>query len=441
MGLLTGLIILSILVVVHEAGHFLIARLFGVRVLAFSVGFGPVLLKKTIGETEYRLSAVPFGGYVKMKGQEDLGLPDSPEADQDDFRNKSIPKRMAIAFAGPLFNFVFAIIILVGLFMYGLKEPVFHPPVVGTVSDTSAGAAAGVLTGDTIISLNGKNVDAWENFLTEAILNPEHPMPLVVGRVDGRKTLTLTPVAVGRERMGITGIYQAESPEKDPPVVGDVFKGTPAEKAGIKKGDTITAINDIAVPTWGFLVEKIKGGDSIVPLKLTIRRAAGDTVTTVVPEFSKERGQKMVGIQKAAHLEFNRYAFGDAVVKAVKRTGNDAMLIGRFLKSLITAKVSAKGMSGAVGIVQISGEVAKVGLSALIIFMAMISVNLAVVNLFPFLIITDGGMIFFLLLEAIRKKPLSEKAQGIIQRIALGIIGTLLIFTTWNDLIRIFGAS
>jgi regulator of sigma E protease len=440
MGILTGIIILSILVVVHETGHFLFARLFGVRVLAFSIGFGPVLLKKTVGDTEYRISAVPFGGYVKMKGQEDVGLPDEPINDEDDFRKKSVLKRVAIAFAGPLFNYFFAVLILTFLFFRGMNEPVVLPPVVGTVSDTSAGKVAGVQTGDTLISVNGKNIVTWDNYLTETILNPEYPLPLVVGRTDGRKTLIITPTSSGRERMGVTGVFIAESPLSEPAVIGEVFKNSPAEKAGLKKGDTIIVINNLTVPNWGFLVEQINSSDSLRPLLISAKRASGIVDVSVMPEFSKEHGKKMVGIQKGVHLVFNSYPIGEAFSKAVKRTGNDALLIGRFLKSLITAKVSAKGMSGAVGIMQLSGEVAKIGITALLLFMAMISVNLAVVNLFPFLIITDGGMIFFLLLEALRGKPLSEKAQGVIQRIALAIIGTLLIFTTWNDLVRLFGA-
>ncbi len=437
MGLMTGIIILSVLVVVHEAGHFLVARFFGVRVLAFSIGFGPVLLKKKIGDTEYRLSAVPFGGYVKMKGQEDIGAPgDSFTADEDDFRSKTVFERASIAIAGPLFNYLLAVAVLWMLFIYGVKEPSLLPAVVGVVADSGAGKKAGVAKGDTLISINGKKITEWNIFLTETMLNTGLKMHLVVGRDGGRSELFITPKGVGRERIGVTGLYQLE-----PAVVGQVFEKSPAENGGLIAGDTVVSVDGTIVTGWDHFVDIVKNADSLREMSITVKRGDQNKYVSITPEYNGEHKRVMIGIQKAAAMSYNSYTVGSALIKALKRTGNDAVLIGRFLKSLVTARVSVKGMAGPVGIVQLSGMISKEGIVALLLFLAMISVNLAVVNLFPFLIITDGGMIFFLLLEKLRGKALSDKAQDIIQKTAVALIGALLIFTTWNDLTRLFSGG
>jgi regulator of sigma E protease len=433
MGILIGILILSLLVFVHELGHFLFAKKAGVRVETFSIGFGPKILRRRIGETEYCISAILFGGYVKMTGQEDVGGAGEKTLDPKDYRNKSLWQRVQIAFAGPLFNYLFALAALILLYTTGVREAGQVAPVVGRVADSSRALAAGFKEGDTLIRINKKIIDKWEDAVLEIALQPEKKLTVIVGRAQGRNTLALIPQKTGREGIGVSGLYPSETA-----VLGEVVPGSPAEAAGLKKGDTVLALNGKPVPSWGDVVETIARAESLA-VTFTLKRGTETIILAVRPKYNAGEKRFMVGIQPTAVFVERRYPLGTSITRAFDRTFDDALMIWRFLKALVTTQVSVRGMAGPVGIVHITGQVARGGMDIFLLFLAMISVNLAVINLFPFLIITDGGVIFFLLLEAVRGRPLSESVQMRIQQVAVSAIIALFLLLTWNDIFRLIG--
>jgi regulator of sigma E protease len=433
-GIVLGILILSFLVFVHELGHFLAAKWAGVRVETFSIGFGPKLLRKRWGETEYCLSAVLFGGYVKMTGQDDLGQSPDNHDDPKDFRNKSVFQRIQIAFAGPLFNYVFALAVLTVMYMTGVREaPKQYPVVVGHVAEGSAAAQAGFRIGDTLWTLQEKKIKAWDKLIMEIAMLPETELPVTIGRPGGRKTLTLVPKKMGREELGWAGLYRTETV-----IIESVITESPAARAGIAAGDTVTGIEGEAVLGWNLLVDKIKQAGSTA-VNITVKRGPDTLVFSLAPEFQETEKRYMIGIQRKVLLTLNRYGPATAFVKALRHTGNDALLIAKALKGLVQRRLSLKSMAGPVGIVHITGEVARTSFDLLLLFLAMISVNLAIVNLFPFLIITDGGVIFFLLIESFRGRPLSARKQLMIQQIAIFMFIGLFLLVTFNDIFRLLG--
>lgn len=433
MGILIGILILSLLVFVHELGHFLFAKRAGVRVETFSIGFGPKLISRRIGETEYCISAILFGGYVKMTGQDDMGNKNERSEDSGDYRNKTIWQRIQIAFAGPLFNYLLALLALTLLYTIGIREAPENAPVVGHVADSSRALAAGFKVGDTLIQVNNRAIKDWESVMMDVALSPEKAIIIEVGRGEGRRTLTLIPEAIGREQIGTSGLSQSE-----PVVLGDISPASSAMEAGLKREDTLLAVNAQPIPGWNFLVERIAEAESS-SVTLSVGRAEGRREVTLRPRYSAEHKRYLIGIQRGMQLVKHRYALPEAFTKAVEHTADDALMIWRSLKALVTTQVSIKGMAGPVGIVHITGQMARGGADLFLLFLAMISVNLAVVNLFPFLVITDGGVIFFLLIEALRGKPLTERVQLRIQQTAIFGVIALFLLLTWNDIFRLMG--
>jgi len=436
MGVLIGILVLSFLVFIHELGHFLVAKRLGVRVETFSIGFGPKLLKKRVGDTEYCLSAILFGGYVKMTGQEDLHSPEGDSEDAHDFRNKTIWERIQIALAGPLFNYVFAIFVLVGMYWTGIRQaPEEAFLTVGHVAENSGAEAAGFKAGDTLLEVEGKPVKDWQSFLIDVAISPLHPMEIYVGRKGGRKPLTLIPQKKGRDEIGWSGLYKTETI-----VVGEVLPASAALQAGIRRFDTLLTVGGKSIKGWDHLVEKISQSEGN-PLDLEVKRSSGVETIRVQAAFDSTQKRYMVGIRKGAVWVTRRYGFFQSWGQAFFHTAGDAFMIWKFLKALVKRRVSVKSMAGPVGIVHFTGQIAKGGLDVLLLFIAMISVNLAIVNLFPFLIITDGGIIFFLLLEKMRGRPITLKKQIFIQQAALFFIVGFFVWVTFNDVLRLVGSS
>ncbi len=348
MGMLISLLILSFLIFFHELGHFLAARLFGVRVERFSIGFGKVVLSKTVGGTEYALSAIPLGGYVKMKGQDDTD-PTKISLDPDSYNVKPPWQRIVILLAGPFFNFILA------YFLYFA------------------------------IALIGANALK--------------------------------------------------------PTVGAIQPGSPAEQAGLKKGDTIVAINDEPVRVWDDLSEKISSSHGHIDM--VIDRNGTLVPLSVVPRvleakniFGESVKRRMVGIGPSGDVTVVRYGFGDAFGFAWHKTLEAAKLIVLSVQKLIEGVVPAKEMGGVIAIVQVTAEASQHGIVALFALTALISVNLGVLNLLPIPAL-DGGHIIFTLYEMIFRRPLNEE---IMYRLTLGgwvLLLSLMAFTIYNDIARI----
>jgi regulator of sigma E protease len=439
MTFFSAIILLGILIFVHEFGHFLFAKKLGVRVLKFSLGFGPKLIGRKYGDTEYLVSAVPLGGYVKMLGEEpgdELKEEDKPFA----YNYQAVWKRFLIVFSGPVFNLFFAAAILFVIFLSGVPVP---KPYVGKVMDNSPAAAAGFMAGDRIAAINGKTVSGWDDIDVSVNESSGERLLFKIEREGKIIELSVTPEkSTGKNIFGENtevmdiGIMPLLYPE-----VGEVIKNSVAEKAGIKKGDRIIEIEGTPIKTWHDMTAIIHGSPE-KPLRLKIKRDENFLELTVTPEkkISKypdgtEKHIGLIGIGPAGNNVIKKYNPLKAASLGVKRTWDMIVLTVVMVIKLIQRIVPAETLGGPIMIFQMAGQQASLGAMNFFMFMAVISINLGVLNLLPIPIL-DGGHILFLGIEAVRRKPLSEKAIMIAQRIGLAIIITLTAFAFYNDIMR-----
>ncbi len=427
-----GLLILSLLVFVHEFGHFIVARAVGIRVLVFSIGFGRKLWRKIASGTEYAISALPFGGYVKLAGQD-------PDEDIDhgsgDYRHKKIWQRAAVVFAGPFANYVLAVFALWILFMAGVRErPLSDDMIVGGLSDSSAAEAADIRIGDKILNLDGSPVEDWEDFYTTVAMRGGKPVRITIQRDQQvlEKTVVLRKINIeGIGAFGDAGIFSREQP-----VVGEVLDSSAADLAGLAAGDTVLRINGKRMYSWPQMVSIV--GAMQQEGRFTVKRHDSVLTLFVVPRYNAQEKRYMIGISRAIpQLVWKRYGPLAALSRAFEKANGMIETIYTVVKGLVAKTVSPKAMAGPLGIVQMTGTAARTGLDTLVLFMAMLSVNLAIINLLP-LAITDGGVLLFLLLEKIRGRPFGRRTQAVVQQVALFLFIALFLFVTFNDLQRSF---
>jgi regulator of sigma E protease len=423
-----GLIGLSFMVFIHELGHFAVAKWVGVKVHTFSIGFGKKLIKFKRGDTEYALSAIPFGGYVAMAGE---SPDDGGYGNSDEFRNKSIPARLAIAVAGPAANLIFAIAILFGLYVSGVQEPKFSM-VVGEVEENSAGATAGVKPGDEVLKLNGKTQQSWEGFMQDVAMEGGHTVPLQIRRAGKDTTLNIRSEInpkFGIAFSGITGESEV--------LVAKVIPGKPAEQAGLKEGDKILSVDNIKIPSATSLIEMVNGSKG-QPITIALERDGAKQDVQVTPVLDETSKRFIVGIYPGVNVptELVKRGPGAAFKKSLEKNYESGTMVIRTLSGIVTGKIKLKALSGPIGIVQMIAGSLRQSVQKFLEFMALLNTNLAVLNILP-LAITDGGVVVFLLLEAIRRKPLSLATQGIINRVGVSFFLLLFLFVTFQDIIRI----
>jgi regulator of sigma E protease len=427
-----GLVVLGILVLVHELGHFLAAKSFGIRVLAFSIGFGKPVFSKTVGETEYKISLIPFGGFVSMSGEH---LEDKPVVEPGDFTSKPKWQRAVVAIAGPASNFIFAMLCLYVAFLVGVNEPLYlKRPIVGAVADSSAAQSAGLLPGDSIVAMNRKPVTTWEDVERQfSMRQAQYDITFVRNGVTSAATLTVPKWdGKGLPKDPTGGMYPVYSP-----VIGFIKDGAPAAAAGFKSGDTITSIDGKPIVSWSQLTLRVTHYSGDGGMTFIVKRGVESAELHVTPEFRKDAGCYQIGVGRGNPASVKvRYGPIRAAGKMLGATWENTTLVFDIIGMLTTKKVSTKELTGPVGIVQWIGVVALAGPVEIIKFMALIGINLAVLNLLP-LVITDGGMLLFLLLEAIRRKPLSIRAQSLVNRIAIAFFVFLFLYVTYNDLGRL----
>jgi regulator of sigma E protease len=427
-----GVLVLGILVFLHELGHFIAAKSFGIRVLAFSIGFGKPVLKITRGGTEYRFSMIPVGGYVHMAGEHPE---DETAAAPDEFPSKPVWQRAVVVVAGPVANIISAAFILWVVFISGVNQEIYlDRPVVGAVADSSAARTAGFAAGDSIITINGHKVASW-NDIEKHFTRQELDYQVTYSR-DGQENTTLISVPA------IKGYGIPDNPHGGlqpslPAIIGIVTEGGPADEAGLEAGDVILTANDKTIHSWFELSGIVALYDSSAgPLAIGVLRADSSFNILTTPRFNKEMNRSLLGIQvgipPARTVRYNPF---QAFVKAMEKTWEYTAMIFNVIEKLASRKVSAKQLAGPIGIVQMSGMAALSGFSSILTFMALIGVNLAVINLFP-LVITDGGVLLFLIIEAIRGRPLSRKKQEMINRAAIAFFLMLFLFVTFNDIQR-----
>lgn len=437
-----GLIGLSFLVTIHELGHFLVAKWNNVKVNTFSIGFGKKLIKFRHGETEYCISAIPFGGYVAMAGENPDTLKDGQVLDERDFVAKSVGARASIAFAGPFINIVFAFILLMILYMVGVEEPATNDLIVGFVAKDSPAIAAGIEPGDTITEINGKPTHGWDDFREQIGVSLGASVPLTVHRGGEPLIITVVPeelvipaqdstsseIAMG---IGDIGIYPRNRViVRLPPVAGSA-----AEKAGLAVGDTIFEINGEHISRYEEVVRIIDGSKG-EPVNITVIRN-GDTLTkSLTPVYNEEYERYMVGIQMGYVLfretKIVRRGPVEAFTKTCATSWKMTTSIFRYFKRMFQGQVKVDAFSGPVSIVAVMGNVWMSGFQEFLMLLALISINLGVMNLLP-LAITDGGLLMFLGIEKLRGKPLSTKTQTVIQNVAAAFFISFFVFITILD--------
>jgi regulator of sigma E protease len=418
------LIVIGILVFVHELGHFIMAKQAGVRVEKFSLGMGPKLFGFKKGDTEYVLSALPLGGYVKMAGEN----PDEePTGAKDEFQSKTVWQRARIAATGPLTNIVLAFIIMPLVYMVGTYSE--GPARVGYVESNSPAERAGFMAGDVIEEINGRNITDWTKALTLIAVNPDTDVTVIIERQGVKKTLTLRPDMATELKIGKAGL----APDI-PAEIGNLKPGFPAEQAGIMVNDKIVAVDGKTIYHWNQFSELVRDSNG-KKLTLTIERDGKRLEKIVTPK--EDGGRYIIGVEPAMRLVFKKYGFFESLRLGFDKTIESVDLTFITLKKLITFDLSIKTLGGPVMIAQMSGQAAAAGLSAFLSLLAMVSISLGILNLLPIPVL-DGGMILFLVIEAIRKKPLSRKVMEVAQSIGAGLLITLIAVVSYNDVMRMF---
>ena len=427
--LIAFLFVLGVLIFVHELGHFLAARRLGVRVLTFSLGFGPKLLKVVRGGTEYCISVIPLGGYVKMAGEN----PDDPRSGQpDEFLSKTKWERFQILIMGPLMNILLAIVVLAVVLAQGADIPAFQdePPVVGAVMSGSPAEQVGIQRGDRILTVGGREVDTWEQLYLTIGAKPNRDVPMTLLR-NGQTTAVSVHAAVqpdDKYEVGDIGVLPDVSP-----VVRSIVPGDPADKAGVKPGDVVVAVNEERVVFAKQLADAISrsAGHAI---DLTIRRNGHEQHVQVTPENRGNRGMIGISINEATK-SFKPGPF-DAVKLSVQRNWESSGLIFRTIGGLFTGETSVRQLQGPVGIAQLSGESAQQGLLSLLSLMAMVSLNLGILNLLPVPIL-DGGHILIMGLEGIARRDFSVQVKEKMLLAGFVVLMMLMVTVIYNDLTRI----
>jgi len=431
-------LVLGVLILVHEWGHFIIARLFGVRVDVFSVGFGPRLFGWKRGATDYRISAIPLGGYVRMAGQ-DLSEIDSgnqkPTGAPDELMSKPRWQRALISLAGPVVNLIFPVVLLTGYFLVkGNPYPTYldAPLVVLSLPKDSPLWKVGLEPGDPITALNGHLSPTWGTVESEIDKSTaDKKYQVTFGHKGEAKTVEVTA-------SGMQDPVLLFGDPPNPPIVGDADRSKPAYRAGLRRDDVILALNGQAVKNWQEMVAAIQsaGGKN---LQTTVRRKGEKLTFNVTPVLDKNgKGETawVIGIRPGQDYSFRKVSFGQAAVSAeeftVRGTGEVMGVVGK----LLTGKMAVKQLQSVIGIANEAGYAVQEGTFAVVTFMAALSLNLGILNLLPIPIL-DGGNILLLSMEGIRRRDFSMAFKERFVQVGLVFLLALLAFVMYNDVARL----
>ncbi len=438
------LIVLGVLVSFHELGHFLAARWVGVRVLKFSLGFGPKLLGRQVGETEYLVSAVPLGGYVKLFGEDEAEAL-TPDEQRRSFAHQPLLRKMLIVAAGPGFNFLLAYLIFAGWLSTG--APLFVPtfkdltPDIEAVLPGSPADLAGLKVGDRVLRVDEKDISTRSELLDAVSKSDGKALTLDIRRGDQVKTIVVTPGAAHVQENGKDMLSYHLGIEETPPVITAVMSGTPAMAAGFKDGDRVVAIEGQAIHTWSQMTGMVKESPNR-PLHFQVDRDGRILTLTVTPSAEKaivdgkpvEVGK--IGISGPGRSVLRTSTPLLAAVDGLRATWGWTELTIVGIYKMIAGEISSKNIGGPLTIANISGEAAAQGMSNVVFLIAILSINLGVLNLLPIPIL-DGGHLLFFGIEAIQRKPLGERQREIAQQVGLLLLVGIMVFAFWNDIERL----
>ena len=420
--------VLGVLVFVHEMGHYLMARRIGIRVLTFSLGFGPKLLTVKRGDTDYCISAIPLGGYVKMAGEN----PDDVRSGADDeFLSKTKWERFQVLIMGPTMNILLAFVVMAVVLYQGADVPAYEeqPPIVGYVMDASPAEQSGIRVGDLILRIGGRPVQTWEELFVTVMPRAERELEVVLRRGLQEVTTQVTPEAQTQFQVGDLGVVPIMQPQ-----ILNVMTGDPADLAGIRPRDVITAVNDEPITRDNPFVETINA-NADVALILTVVRGGQTLKIEVTPALRGNVG--LIGVELSP-FEVRTIEPGplQAIQMSFEKNYAWSGLIFQTLGGLLTSETSPKQLVGPLGIAQLSGGAAQIGLVALFTLMAMISLNLGILNLLPIPVL-DGGHIFIMALEGLSRRDFSVRIKEKIQLAGFVVLLMLMITVIYNDLTRI----
>ncbi len=438
---------LGVLIAVHEFGHFWVARRLGVKVLRFSIGFGKPLWSRHVGEDRMELAvgAFPLGGYVKMLDETEGEVP--PQELHRAFNRQKPWKRMAIVVAGPLFNFLFAILAYWAVYMIGVDG---IKPVVGKVTESSIAQQAGFRAGDVILSIDGKEVQSWDQrrlylfqrALDRARVNVE--VRDAQGKVESRQLdLSNLPVQEVNASLLERGIGLIGFSPEPLPVIGAMEPG-PAARAGMKIGDRLVEVNGEPVPSWERLVETISKSPGKA-VRVTVEREGARHEFEVTPDAVEQDGQtigrinirpRFTDIPDEMRVKV-RFGVAEALTEGARNTWSMSVLTLEMLYRMLKLEVSARNISGPITIAQYAGYSAKVGVEQFMLFLAVISISLGVLNLLPIPVL-DGGHLMYYIIESVKGSPLSERTMMLGQQVGVALLGGLMMLAFYNDLTRIF---
>ena len=446
------LVVLTILIFVHEMGHYLVARWNGVRVEVFSIGFGPEIKgwNDSTG-TRWKFCWIPFGGYVKFFGDsdgasrpDDETLQELSEAERTvSFHHKRLGQRAAVVAAGPIANFIYAILVLTAMYMvFGQRVT---PAEIGRVVDRGAGQSAGFQEGDVVLAIDGKSIHRFEQLEQAVFLNPETLLAFRIERRAQELTISATPRLVAKaDRQGIMhkfgdlGLWPA-----NPAIIGKVYEDSPAAEAGARPGDRIIAIDGKAVDNFERLQDIVavsKGRRLAITVlrddrEVRLHMAARRDVATAAEGSGATKERWLIGILRAQR-EPVRLSPGNAVVQAVRTCYDMLVQTLAYVGQMISGRRGTEDLGGPIRIAHASGQAAQVGVEQLIMLSVLLSLNLGMINLLPIPIL-DGGHLLFYGFEAILRRPLTERTQDFAFRIGLALVLTLTVFATWNDLVNL----
>lgn len=420
------LFVLGVLIFVHELGHFLVARWYGVKVLAFSLGFGPKVVKVTRGDTEYCISAIPLGGYVKLAGEE------TPSGDPTEFLSKSKWVRVQVYLAGPVMNIALALVLTTVVLTQGADVPIYRSsaPVIGAVAADGPGAKAGLQVGDRVVRVNDTTVETWDDFDMAVMPKANRALTIVVERGGSYMDVPVVPEATGDFDIGDLGVAPVFRPQ-----IASVVPGRPADKAGLQAGDVVLAVGGARGPTREAIIEQFQKNVD-VPVVLTIERGGSAQDVTVVPEPDGSVG--VIGVSIIGYE--TRRVDPDLVTAmrmSVSQTWESAQLIGTTLAGLFTTETPMNNLVGPVGIARMSGATAQLGWIPLLALMSMISLNLGLLNLMPIPVL-DGGHITIIALEGLARRDFSVKLKERILFAGFALILMLMVTVIFNDFARLF---
>jgi regulator of sigma E protease len=425
---LAFLFVLGVLIFVHELGHFLMARRIGVRVLTFSLGFGPKLINVKRGDTEYCISAIPLGGYVKMAGE---NPEDQRTGASDEFLSKGKWQRFQVLVMGPVMNLLLALVVMAVVLFQGAQLPAYEQQavVIGSFADKSVGAQAGLKVGDRIATVDGKPVDNWDEFGTVIISKAKRDVSLGIVRAGKPLQISVVPSAQGKYELGDIGVLPVVHPQ-----IEEIVPGQAAEAAGLQKGDVVMGVGAVNDITYDDLLKTIRASEN-KPLDFHIKRGGALMALIVTPQRRGEEGKIGATIRQLETRTVDPGAL-EAVKLSFEKNYEWTKMIFQTLGGLFTHETSVKQLMGPVAIADLSGTAAHAGWIPLFSLMAMISLNLGLLNLMPIPVL-DGGHIFILALEGLARRDFSMKVK---EKMLLGgfvLLLMLMVTVIYNDLMRI----